>query len=108
MPIPFSTTFGTLPKLSDTCEYDTNGDGVISYDGNIDMDNFPDCEFEEWLQDNETNEFGNPLWAHYDEEWVFTIADLVYLNQVVTNQGIKNLQIRFYPVATTVFKLIGQ
>jgi len=106
--LPLDGAVDAKDVIADTCEYDTNGDGVISYDGNIDMDNFPDCEFEEWLQDNETNEFGNPLWAHYDEEWVFTIADLVYLNQVVTNQGIKNLQIRFYPVATTVFKLIGQ
>jgi hypothetical protein len=44
------------------------------------------------------------LWEYYDEEWVFNIADLVYQNQVVINEGIKNLQIRFYPVDTTTFE----
>ena len=44
------------------------------------------------------------LWEYYEDVWVFNIADLVYQNQVVTNEGIKNLQIRFYPVATTTFE----
>ena len=42
-------------------------------------------------------------YGNYNEEWAFTIADLVYLNQVVTNEGIKNIQIRFYPKDTTEF-----
>jgi len=93
-----------LDVVMESCPYDSrSNDGVISYDGNIDMDTFPDCEFEDWLDANKGDP-ENPLWEYYDEEWVFTIADLVYLNQVVTNEGIKNLQIRFYPVATTVFE----
>ena len=89
--------------IADTCPYDADQDGVIFYDGSYDETTFPDCEFENWLSDNEVNTEGDPLWQYYDEAWVFTIADLVYLNQVVTNEGIKNLQIRFYPKDTTVF-----
>jgi len=92
-----------LDVIADTCPYDVDQDGVISYDGNYDKDTFPDCEFEDWLSDNKVNTEGDPLWQYYDKEWVFTIADLVYLNQVVTNEGIKNLQIRFYPKDTTEF-----
>jgi len=88
------------------CPYDTNNDGVITYDGTLTFDEggnlIPDCEFEVWLADNKV--IGDVvMWEYYEEDWVFTIADLVYLNQVVTNNGIKNLQIRFYPVATTQF-----
>ena len=89
--------------IIDQCPYDANQDGVIGYDGNFDESTFPDCEFENWLSDNETDLDGNPLWQYYNEEWAFTIADLVYLNQVVTNEGIKNIQIRFYPKDTTEF-----
>jgi hypothetical protein len=94
--------------IADTCPYDIDQDGVISYDGNYDESTFPDCEFEGWLYDNAVNSEGDPLWQYYDKEWVFTIADLVYLNQVVTNEGIKNLQIRFYPKDTTVFTPLEQ
>jgi hypothetical protein len=94
--------------IAATCPYDSNGDGVVSYDGDYDESTFPDCEFENWLFDNSVNAEGDPLWQYYDEEWVFTIADLVYLNQVVTNEGIKNLQIRFYPKDTTVFTPLEQ
>lgn len=89
-----------------TCPYDLNSDGVIDpWDG---VYNEAD-EFENWLEDKipgdqDSTDFWVTLWAHYDTPvWVFTIADLVYNNQVITNQGIKNLQIRFYPVATTNF-----
>ena len=93
-----------LDVIMDSCPYDVRiNDGVISWDEDYDEDTFPDCEFEDWLYDNSTNAEGEPLWAYYDEEWIFTIADLVYLNQVVTNEGIKNVQIRFYPKATTDF-----
>ncbi|UCD10066.1 MAG: hypothetical protein JSU79_05345 [Dehalococcoidales bacterium] len=100
--LPLDGVVDAKDVVADTCDYDTNGDGVISYDGDYDELTFPDCEFEVWLQDNQGDP-ENPLWYYYDEAWVFTIADLVYLNQTVTNEGIKNLQIRFYPVATTEF-----
>jgi len=37
--------------------------------------------------------------------WVFNLfdADLVIQNQTLTNDGVKNLQIRFYPQQTTTF-----
>lgn len=91
-----------LDVIIDSCPYDANADGVISYDGDYDPATFPDCEFENWLAANQGDP-ENPLWAYYDEVWVFTIADLVYLNQTVTNEGIKNCQIRFYPKDSTVF-----
>ena len=92
------------------CDYDLNENGLIDacdgefdtwYDGII-----PDSEFEAWLYDNMTETVDGvtiTLWEYYEEAWVFNIADLVYQNQVVTNEGIKNLQLRFYPVATTTF-----
>jgi hypothetical protein len=90
--------------IAATCPSDANQDGVISYDGNFDQTTFPDNEFEDWLAVNTVNADGEVLWQYYDEKWVFSIADLVYLNQVVTNNGIKNIQLRFYPVATTEFE----
>ena len=92
--------------LFDPCDYDLNNDGVI--DPWDDSYNEAD-EFENWLEDKipgdqTESDFYVTLWEHYDTPvWVFTIADLVYSNQVVHNQGIKNLQIRFYPVATTQY-----
>ncbi len=39
--------------------------------------------------------------------WVFNIlgddVDLVIQNQTLVNDGVSNLQIRFYPVETTLF-----
>lgn len=92
-----------LDVIAGTCPYDYDQDGIISYDGDYNEDTFPDCEFEDWLNYYAVNTEGDPLWQYYNEAWVFAIADLVYLNQVVTNEGIKNLQIRFYPKDTTVF-----
>jgi len=89
------------------CGYDLNTDGAIDpFDGSY---NEAD-EFENWLEDkipgDQTEaDFYITLWEHYETPvWVFTIADLVYHNQVISNYGIKNLQIRFYPVATTEFE----
>jgi hypothetical protein len=96
---------------------DVNADGVVDeldvphdpYDE--DSNSFIDWdEFVAWVNDNlpsgtTIEDLLVALWACYDEPvWVFSIADLVYQNQVVINDGIKNLQIRFYPVATTVFE----
>jgi hypothetical protein len=79
-------------------DYDTDSSGAIEWD-----------EFVVWVNDNlpsgtTIEDLLVPLWACYDTPvWVFSIADLVYQNQVVINDGIKNLQLRFYPVATTTF-----
>jgi len=97
---------------------DLNEDGVVdygdvpaSYDTNGTLGIQQD-EFEAWLNDNlpsgtTIEDYLVPLWSHYDTPiWVFSIADLVYKNQVLTNDGIKNLQIRFYPVATTEYSQV--
>jgi hypothetical protein len=95
---------------------DMNGDGVVN-EADVDMitydiegsDTIEWDEFVVWVNDNlpsgtTIEDLLVPLWACYDEPvWVFSIADLVYQNQVVINEGIKNLQLRFYPVATTTF-----
>ena len=89
------------------CKYDLDSNGVIDpWDGSYDEAD----ELENWLEDkipgDQTEaDFWVVLWEHYETPvWVFTIADLVYHNQVISNYGIKNLQIRFYPVATTEFE----
>lgn len=98
------TVVDSLDVIAATCPYDVDQDGIISYDGDFDETTFPDNEFEDWLADNTVNADGEVLWQYYNEAWVFSIADLVYLNQVVTNNGIKNIQLRFYPVSTTEFE----
>jgi len=97
--------------LASPCIYDLNTNGIIDeWDGEFDpwQDGIvPDSEFEAWLYDNMTATIDGvtvTLWEYYNEEWVFNIADLVYQNQVVINEGIKNLQIRFFPVETTTFE----
>ena len=44
-----------------------------------------------------------------EDRWVFDVfgADLVIQNQTLTNDGVKNLQIRFYPNQTTTFTPSG-
>jgi len=90
------------------CPYDDDDNGVIDP---WDEYYYEADEFENWLEDKipgdqtEADFWVDLLWEHYDTPvWVFTIADLVYHNQVISNYGIKNLQIRFYPVATTEFE----
>lgn len=88
------------------CTYDPDNNGVIDpWDGNYSEAD----EFESWLEDRipgdqTESDFYVTLWVEYETPvWVFTIADLVYQNQLITNEGIKNLQIRFYPVDGTEF-----
>ncbi len=89
---------------------DTNGDGVINeldvpleYDlaanGGNDSGVIDPAELQNWLADQELA--GNCTF--YENEWVFNVADLVVQDQEVTNDGVKLLKIRFYPVSTTEF-----
>ena len=84
---------------------DVNGDGVIdgldvpmAYDadsnGVID-----EVELDAYLADQEAAGFC----SFYDNEWVFNVADLVVQDQDITNDGVKLLKVRFYPVSTTEF-----
>ena len=87
----------------DTVHTNVSNDGgtLGASDNDIDSDD----EFEELLivlgQD--------PLFeacAFEENTWVFDVfgADLVIQNQTLTNDGVKNLQIRFYPQQTTEFQ----
>jgi len=83
---------------------DGNPDGVIDYyDVPYDMNG-----------DNVIDQFDYDLWqedqallglaTEYVNEWILNIADLVVTEQGLSNDGVKLLKARFYPVATTVFE----
>lgn len=79
---------GYLDEYDVPAAYDTNGTPGIQEDELID-----------WLEYLES--IGEVI--HYENEWIFDIADLVVAGQTVTNDGAKLFQIRFYPVNTTEF-----
>jgi len=77
--------------------YDTNGDGEITIDDVTDQDGDGDVDELDlalYLQTNCT---------HFDSKWVFSVADLVVVDNEIKNDGVKLLKLRFYPVATTEF-----
>jgi len=65
-----------------------NADGIVSED-----------EYQAWL-DYQVS-IGEVIF--HDSIWIFDVADMVVSGQTVVNDGTKNFQIRFYPVATTTF-----
>ncbi len=67
---------------------------------NYDADDNDVIDINEWL-DFAADELG--IGTFYHGVWVFDIADIVIQDQKVVNDGAKLLQIRFYPVATTIF-----
>ena len=69
--------------------YDLGGNGVID-----------PAEYENWLDDQ--NAAG--LATYYENEWILNIADLVVTDQNISNDGVKLLKLRFYPVATTLYE----
>ena len=82
----------------DVCEeiFDTNGDGEITVDDVL-VDLNDDLVIDEldlaiYLETNCTQIVG---------EWVFSVADLVSVNHTITNENVKLMKLRFYPVATT-------
>ena len=84
---------------------DANGDGVIDefdvpaiYDTNG-VPGIQQDELDAYLADQET--LGSCTF--YDNEWVFNVAELVVQDQDITNDGVKLLKTRFYPVDTTEF-----
>lgn len=84
---------------------DLNGDGVIDemdVPAGYDTNGLPGIQEDElyaYLADQEA--LG--LCSFYDNEWVFNVADLVVQDQDITNDGVKLLKVRFYPVSTTEF-----
>jgi len=71
-------------------DQDYNNDGVTD-----------ELDVEAWLTDMAALE--PPMAWYYDAEWILNIADLVITEQGLVNDGTKLLQIRFYPVDSTVF-----
>ena len=69
--------------------YDLDGNGTIG-----------ETEYENWLDDQ--NAAG--LATYYENEWILNIADLVVTDQTISNDGVKLLKLRFYPVATTLYE----
>jgi hypothetical protein len=82
---------------------DANADGIIDIndvpgdfdgDGDIDGDDFVMWQADQALAGTAT---------YYDNEWILNIADLVVTDQTISNDGVKLLKLRFYPVATTQY-----
>ena len=44
------------------------------------------------------------LSTYHEKEWILNIADLVVTDQNISNDGVKLLKLRFYPVATTLYE----
>ncbi len=80
-------------------EFDVPED-AINYVPDLDYNSIIDVE--EWLLFQADQE--PPMAWYFDEEWIFNIADLAVTEQGLVNDGTKLFQIRFYPVATTVFQ----
>jgi hypothetical protein len=59
------------------------------------------ADVEAWLTAQSL--LGVPMAWYYDAEWILNIADLVITEQGLVNDGTKLLQIRFYPVDSTLF-----
>jgi hypothetical protein len=84
---------------------DVNGDGVIN---ELDVPAAYDTNGVPGIQEDELNTYladqeASGLCTFYDNEWVFNVADLVVQDQDITNDGVKLLKVRFYPVSTTEF-----
>jgi len=91
---------GLFLWTGDVCDdsFDTNDDGSITVaDVLVDLNGdgiIDDADLSIYLETNCT---------HFDSEWVFSVADLVVVDHEITNDGVKLLKLRFYPVATTEF-----
>ena len=78
-----------VPLEYDFVENGGDGDGIID-----------PAEYELWLDDLSAA----GLATNYVNEWILNIADLVVSDQNISNDGIKLLKLRFYPVATTYYE----
>jgi uncharacterized repeat protein (TIGR01451 family) len=58
-------------------------------------------QIDEWLAYQAS--LPDPLAVYFVQSWIFNIADLVWTDQGLVNDGSKLLQLRFYPVETTQY-----
>jgi hypothetical protein len=89
--------------VSDNTSLDLNDNGYLDI-GDVPADQNGDTVIDEidltlWL--DYLVSIGEAVF--YDGAWIFDIADMVISGQTVVNDGTKNFQLRFYPVATTEF-----
>ena len=79
--------------LTDACEVrqDTDGSGAI--------DNLDTCTDTDLDGDGIVEDFVEVTASckHYENEWVFNIADFAQYFWDIDNNGLKLLQVRFYP-----------
>ena len=81
---------------------DYDGDPLTAPNQDYNNDGFVnEVDVEAWLTDMAALE--SPMAWYFDGEWILNIADLVITEQGLQNDGTKLLQVRFYPVATTLF-----
>jgi len=89
--------------VSDNLSLDLNANGYLDT-GDVPSDQNGDTVIDEldltlWL--DYLVSIGESVF--HEDVWIFDVADMVISGQTVVNDGAKNFQIRFYPVATTEF-----
>ena len=94
--------------VSDNMSLDLNANGYLDI-GDVPLDweliygdgngLISEAEFQAWL--DYLVSIGEAV--KHEGIWIFDVADMVISGQTVVNDGTKNFQIRFYPVATTEF-----
>ena len=94
--------------VSDNTSLDLNANGYLDIgdvpaewellNGNADSV-VSEAEFQAWL--DYLVFIGEAVF--HDGIWIFDVADMVISGQTVVNDGTRNFQLRFYPVATTEF-----
>lgn len=91
---------GLFLWTGDVCDdsFDTNDDGSITVD-----DVLVDLNGDGVIDDKDLAIYLETNCTHFDSEWVFSVADLVVVDHEITNDDVKLLKLRFYPVSTTEF-----
>jgi len=89
--------------VSDNMSLDLNANGYLDI-GDVPSDQNGDTAIDQadlalWL--DYLVSIGEAVF--HEGVWIFDVADMVISGQTVVNDGTKNFQIRFYPVATTEF-----